>query len=187
MGVRTQQFSGATMWRSRADFEKDLARSYRHAKIPVDKNRIAIGSALLVYGAKGRKKSLPKNAATAFGILDTLISDAIIWHHSMALLFMQRLENARRPFDQALMALFMRVSQDSIVVQHLIAKGYDVQARNLLRSIDEHTDTIYYLCLRPEACSEFVATEDEKSANEFWYKHIIPSFVDIDSSAPRRG
>ena len=70
------------------------------------------------------------------------------------------------------MALSRRVAQDAMVVRRLICEGYDVQARNLLRSLDEHLGAIYYLCLKPGACSKFIAAQTEKSANKFWWAHI---------------
>jgi hypothetical protein len=80
----------------------------------------------------------------------------------------------------------MKVSQDSMVVRNLIVVGYDVQARNLLRSIDEHVDAIYYLCLRPEACDKFVLTIDDKSSNAFWYEHIRGARKFIDGELRRK-
>lgn len=47
-----------------------------------------------------------------------------------------------------------------------------MQAKNILRSIDEHAYTIFLLAIRPELADDFVLTNDDESANRFWWKHI---------------
>jgi hypothetical protein len=89
-------------------------------------------------------------------------------------------------FLVALRALLMRVTQDATVIRNLIHDGFDVQARNLLRSADEHVNTIYYLCLRPEVSGEFISAEDEESANQFWHRHIKRSRKFIYDTISRR-
>ena len=59
-----------------------------------------------------------------------------------------------------------------MVVRNLINEGFDVQAKNILRSIDEHAYTIFLLAIRPELADDFVLTNDDESANRFWWKHI---------------
>ncbi len=73
-----------------------------------------------------------------------------------------------------------------MVVRRLMVDGYDVQAKNLLRSVDEHIDAVYYLCIRPALCDEFVLTIDEESANKFWWNHIRRARKAIDSELRRR-
>jgi hypothetical protein len=64
----------------------------------------------------------------------------------------------------------------------LIQEGFDTQAKNLLRSIDEHVEAIYYLSIKPEVAEEFVSAQDEKSANQFWHNHIKRSRKIIDDA-----
>lgn len=80
----------------------------------------------------------------------------------------------------------MKISQDAMVVRRLMVDGCDVQAKNLLRSVDEHIDAVYYLCIRPAVCDEFVQTVDEQSANRFWFEHIRRARKFIDSEIRRR-
>jgi hypothetical protein len=122
---------------------------------------------------KKRKGKPPKEVLAALSIFDDLLLDAILWTHCLSIrVYQSRSLTKRRDFKRAIAALFMKVSQDAMVVRNLMAAGYDVQARNLLRSIDEHVDALYYLCLRPDACGEFVQTNDSGSANRFWWQHI---------------
>lgn len=173
-GTKTQT------WKSKKGFERDLFASYKMFELQPDGLNVPFGSSLFSYQQKNHKVSLPKRASAGLSILDALMMDAIIWHHSFAMLLLNRVKSQSQTFERAIFALHMKIAQDALVVRNLILAGYDVQAKNILRSIDEHVDTVYYLCLKPELASEFVLTNDEKSANEFWWRHIRKSRKVID-------
>jgi hypothetical protein len=120
--------------------------------------------------------------------LDDLALDAIFWSHSLSVrLYETKTAIAKKGnFKISIAALLMKISQDAMAVRHLMVNGYDVQAKNLLRSIDEHVDTVYVLCLRPDLCDEFVLTEDEESANKFWWAHVRRAREFIDSELRKR-
>jgi hypothetical protein len=103
--------------------------------------------------------------AAALSVLDDLNLDAIFWFQSLIALLLKRVDTDKSAFHRSIFAVLMRVTQDAMVIRNLICSGFDVQARNLLRSMEEHVDTIYYLCLKPEASEEFVYADDDVKAN----------------------
>ncbi len=174
------------MWRTRRDFDIDLFESYKKSGLQRAEPIVPMGSALIVVGAKGHKVKLPKKVSVALSVLDDLILDAIIWQHSFGILLLNAKPTENQYLHRSLMALFMRVAQDAMVIRNLIRTGFDAQAKNLLRSLDEHADAICYLCLKPEVCSEFVQTEDEDSGNKFWWKHLRHSRQIIDAAIVKK-
>jgi hypothetical protein len=111
-----------------------------------------------------------------------MILDAVLWYQALTMLMLEERRGPDPFFQQAIEGLLMRVSQDAMVIRNLIRDGYDAQAKNILRSLDEHADAIYYLCLRPETSEEFVRADDDKSANHFWHRHIKRSRNVIDDA-----
>ena len=173
------------MWKTRKDFNRDFFESYRSSKFRFGDKIVPIGAALL--RAKPKKSKPPREVSTALLILDDLVLDAIFWTHSLSIRLLNTRSLRKRPnFRRSVFALLMKIGQDAMVVRNLIVDGYDVQARNLLRSIDEHVDALYYLCLRPEVCDEFVLTNDSESANKFWWQHIRRARIVIDAELQRR-
>jgi hypothetical protein len=135
---------------------------------------------MIVREAKRHKSHVPRKVAAALSVLDDLNLDAIFWFQSLIALLLKRINTDKSAFHRSVFALLMRVTQDAMVIRNLIYNDFDVQARNLLRSVEEHVDTIYYLCLKPEASEEFVDADDEIKANQFWYTHIRGSRKVID-------
>jgi hypothetical protein len=160
------------MWRGRKSFEADLFASYRAAGLQEGQETFSPMGATLIDQAATDIGKLPKKVAAALSALDDLMLDAIIWYHSVVMVFWNAQPASDQHFDRAMMALFMRVAQDAMVVRNLIQAGFDVQAKNILRSIEEHVDTIYLLCIQPSLCEDFVRADDEESINQFWWKHL---------------
>jgi len=160
------------VWRNRKDFEVDFFKSYRRSRLQRAKRIAAMGSAIIRGEAKRHKRSVPRRVVTALSILDDLNLDAILWLQALTTLMLDESSLPESSFKRAIIALLMRLTQDAMVVRNLIADGFDVQAKSLLRSIDEHIDAIYYVCLKPEVSDAFVAAQDERSANRFWYEHF---------------
>jgi hypothetical protein len=173
------------MWRTRTDFEADFFASYRKSGLQRARKIVPMGSVLIGEQARIHKTKLPRKVSIALSVLDDLILDAILWHHLLVMLFWGQKPTSTRFFNRAMMALFMRVVQDAIVVRNLIQTGYDAQAKSLLRSIDEHADAIYYLCLRPAEAERFTLTNDDESANRFWWEHFRKSRKIIDEALLR--
>lgn len=169
------------MWRSRKDFESDLFKSYKKSRLQLMPRVVPMGAALIGYKARTHKVATPRRVATALRVLDDLMLDAILWHHALAMLLQAKPDDPNS-LQRSISALLMRIVQDAIVVRNLVQAGFDVQAKNLLRSIDEHVDAVYYLCLTPEACEEFVRADDDESTNQFWWKHIRRSHKKIDDA-----
>ena len=160
------------MWRSRRAFEADYFASYKESGLQDGPKYQPMGATIIGMGARRKAPKLPRKVAAALSVLDDLILDAIIWYHSVVMVLWNKPPDLDKYFDRAIMALFMRVAQDSMVVRNLMEAGFDIQARNLLRSIEEHVDAIYFLCLQPAACEQFVRTEDGERANRFWWEHL---------------
>lgn len=168
------------MWKTRAEFERDLFASYLKSGLQRPQYKIVPFGAEL-FKVRDKRNQAPKRRLVGPSVIDDLLLDAIVWHHSLAMrLGAAKIGTRHRAFQRALFALLMRVVQDSMVVRNLIKGGYDVQGRNLLRSIFEHIDTIYYLCFVPSASREFVRTNEEESSNKFWWEHIRRSRKMID-------
>ncbi len=162
------------MWNSREDFDAFLRDAYQEFGLSSDDLKSqAIGSVL--WDLRDQTKiTVPTSTEIGLSILDALISDAILWNNLFYAHLIAFSKNAetKSAFLQSMWALFAKITQDTIIVRDLINAGYDVQARNALRSLEEHIDFAIYLCLHPDVGSEFVETQDEEAANKFWYKHI---------------
>jgi hypothetical protein len=173
---------GNKLWRNRKDFERDLKTSYKASKWnEVDPN-VPFGRELVNYQVKNHKPRLPKKVATVLSVLNDLVLDAIVWHHSFAMLLMNRNSGQLNSLERSLLVLQMKIVQDAFVVRNLMLSGFDIQAKNILRSIDEHVDLACYLCVKPEAAEEFVSTEDGETANVFWWRHVRGARKVIDSA-----
>jgi hypothetical protein len=172
------------MWTTRRDFEVTLFGSYELCGLKRARKHGSMGSVLWQVRAD-EKIEVPSTTIVGLSVLDDLISDAILWFNCFSALIPQYVRVCAGKTDadlfRCLSALGMKLVQDSIVTRDLIRGGYDVQARNLLRSINEHVNTIYYICIVPNVCGEFMLTQDEESANTFWYKHIRKARKVIDA------
>jgi hypothetical protein len=162
------------MWRGRKTFEADLFASYKAAGLQEGVARyLPMGATFIEMGAaRTRIRKPPRKITAALSVLDDLMLDAIIWYHCVVMVLWPEKPDLDRHFERAMMALFMRVAQDAMVVRNLIQAGFDVQAKNILRSIEEHVDALYLLCIRPELCEDFIRAEDDASINQFWWKHL---------------
>jgi len=64
------------------------------------------------------------------------------------------------------------------IVAHLLAirklalSGFDLAARQVLRSLCEYVDVWQLLVLKPEAVVDFLNTHEADSSNAFWYRHL---------------
>lgn len=159
-------------WRGRKSFEGDLFASYKSAGLQFGKIGVPMGAALFESQAAIPVGKLPKKVADGLSVIDDLLLDAIIWYHTVAMMIWEKEPSSNDFFHRAIMALFMRVAQDAVAVRNLIHTGFDVQAKNILRSLDEHVDAICLLCIRPSLCEQFVRTNDEKRANSFYHGHL---------------
>jgi hypothetical protein len=168
------------MWTTEADFHDELYRSYKDAKLT---DYAVPGHALgsVVWAVRESEEIIiPQSTKRGLSIVDYLLSDAIFWVAAFHMTLIANNGEKATPLFRTIFALTLKVTQDSVVVRDLIVRGYDLQARNLVRSIGEHIDAIYYLCLHPEACDEFVRTEDEEGANQFWHRHLKKARGAID-------
>src|ERR1700730_14048397 len=100
------------MWRTRTDFEADFFASYRKSGLQRAREIVPMGSVLIGEQARIHKIKLPRKVSIALSVLDDLIFDAILWHHSLVMLFWGQKPTSTRFFHRAMMALFMRVVQD---------------------------------------------------------------------------
>lgn len=169
------------MWECEADFKTALHHSYEVAKLADFIEPGHTWGSLVWRARESGEISIPESTKIGLAIIDDLLSDAIIWFTSFHTTLIGNDEHERpSPLFLSIFALSLKLTQDSIVVRDLIVKGYDLQARNLVRSIGEHIDAIYYLCLHPDVCAEFIKTEDEETSNLFWYRHLRTARESID-------
>jgi len=54
----------------------------------------------------------------------------------------------------------------------LVLSGFDVPAKQVLRSFVEHLDVLNLLVLRPELAEEFQRAETPEASNEFWNRYV---------------
>jgi hypothetical protein len=101
------------MWRGRKSFEADLFASYRAAGLQEGEETFSPMGATLIDQAATDIGKLPKKVAAALSALDDLMLDAIIWYHSVVMVFWNAQPASDQHFDRAVMALFMRVAQDA--------------------------------------------------------------------------
>src|SRR5688572_29844511 len=135
------------MWRTKKDFEKSLKDSYKRFGLPVQK--LGLGAELREFRRLHDPKGVPV-AERGLAVLDVLVTDAILWCFLFSMVFFrERATVSDKSLRQALWSLSNLIVQDSIVIRDLINSGFDLQARNLLRSLDEHLDVIYYICIHP--------------------------------------
>jgi hypothetical protein len=158
------------MWKTKRDFERSLGASYKQFRLP--RQKLGQGAALWEIRKTHEVKGVHA-AERGLAVLDVLVSDAIAWCFLLSgLLFKHRELFSDKDLHRSLWALINALVQDSIVIRDLINQGFDLQARNLLRSFDERLDLIYYICVNPGAAAEFAASTDEKTSNDFWRRHL---------------
>jgi hypothetical protein len=116
------------------------------SKLQRAKKLLPMGREIIGRELRRKKAAPPKKVSAALTVLDDLILDGILWHQSFTMILWEKKRVPDNEFRKSLLALLMRATQDATVVRNLMKDGYDVQARNILRSIDEHMDAIYYLC-----------------------------------------
>lgn len=96
-------------WRNRGDFEKDLFLSYRKSKLQKHEPFVPYGSILVSHQAKTHRPKLPKKVVETFSVLDDLMLDAIVWHHSFVMLIQSRKFKPHQTFERSLHALHMKI------------------------------------------------------------------------------
>lgn len=74
--------------------------------------------------------------------------------------------------DKCRMSIGAAVISYAISLRKLAIDGHEVPARHIMRSLREYVDVLALLTIKPELSDNFILTQDEKSANDFWWKHI---------------
>ncbi len=92
----------------------------------------------------------------------------------LALCYFVRLSRAKRitPKNQAGFTLASGIAADVGAIALLCREGFDIQAKNLLRSLREKLDCLIAVQLNRRFAVEFVAAEGSDNANRFWHKRI---------------
>jgi hypothetical protein len=120
------------MWSTEADFQNDFYRSYKEARLgDYVKPGEVLGS--IIWAIRSSQEiTVPQSTKSGLSVINNLLSDAIFWFAS----FHMTLEDKERASTlfSSIFALTLKITQDSIVVRDLIVRGYDLQARNLVRS-----------------------------------------------------
>lgn len=102
--------------------------------------------------------------------------DCLLWSTSLSKALVETMmakkEGVLPPLFTACMLLSSAITSHLFSIRLLVLSGFDVQAKQIARSLSEHVDTLLLLILHPELADEFSLTEDRDRANEFWNKHL---------------
>jgi hypothetical protein len=69
-------------------------------------------------------------------------------------------------------ALVGAITSHLISIRSLVSLGFDVSAKQVLRSLSEHCDALFLLLRKPELEAEFATPNDWDASNKFWHKYI---------------
>jgi hypothetical protein len=65
-----------------------------------------------------------------------------------------------------------RIVTDALAIRILIQSGFDVQAKALLRSLDECCEFFSAILVKPDLAKEFFDSQELEKSREFWHKNV---------------
>lgn len=73
---------------------------------------------------------------------------------------------------RAAFTVFALLRTDLQSVQLLCSRGYDMQARNILRSVRERTDVAGCCCLDVQFAASYISARSPEEVNQFWHQNV---------------
>ena len=75
-------------------------------------------------------------------------------------------------FIRSCFAVSCRIVSDSMGIRLLVQNGFDVQAKAMLRSLDECCELLAAFLIKPELTVEFFESQQLEYSRKFWYQHV---------------
>ena len=125
---------------------------------------------------KSRRKSLEIDGVRPFSLRRHLLalsfcSDFTMTtiSHLMLVLFTNKEADSRY---RAALTIFALLRTDLQSIQLLCSRGFDMQARNILRSVRERTDVTGCCCLDGQFAARYISARLPEEVNQFWHQNI---------------
>ena len=102
---------------------------------------------------------------------------ALLWLYEYAtaltLAFLEKSGDKQKDARHNVMMLIAwRACTDFAAVRTLVLEGFDVQAKQVLRSASENIDALGAAALNPDFAADFVSEQDLERTKVMWFKHI---------------
>ncbi|MFG1203659.1 hypothetical protein V5F29_14820 [Xanthobacter aminoxidans] len=111
--------------------------------------------------------------------LDTWVSiydEYTSWFHSVSISLQDPLKtdryNEKLYLNRSLLVLSVRIFSDLLAIRSLCLDGFDVQAKNILRSTVENIDVLCAIIIDPDISEKFCDANDPIKSNEFWHRFV---------------
>lgn len=104
-----------------------------------------------------------------------LYDECLSWLVSLWLVLAARLydkEQSKRSDVAAYIVLLSSIISTLFSARHLVIAGYDVQARQIVRSLREHADLFIAMYLDKSLIPLFLKTDTPERGNQFWHSKI---------------
>jgi hypothetical protein len=171
---------------------KRLRRPPTHGPIPDTKTKILIATLWEHFDPNFRSRGRP-------GLLvDQIVSEADSWNaevknptlHNWILLFDEFcswyvsltwvLAKGRGHTDEStvintFLAISSYIATQHLAIRRLVLQGFDIQAKQLTRSLVEHFDLATLLALRTDLVEIFASSETAEASNHFWHSQLARS------------
>jgi hypothetical protein len=102
-----------------------------------------------------------------------ILDEYLCWCISYTMV-MQYAVSKRRPTDllRSFLAIGAAIVSLTASIRKLVLEGQELPSRHLMRCLREYVDLQCILQMNPGLCEQFIKTQDEISANTFWYQHL---------------
>jgi hypothetical protein len=130
-------------------------------------------STLLQIDARKRERAVLQIDNWVF-VIDSLIS----WYVVLAVCFSRAARGRRTSSPRTnieLGSFFLvlgAIVNYAIAISRLCAPGFDLPAKQVLRSLIEYTELLTLFDVQPELLREFHAKQDVEDANKFWHAYL---------------
>lgn len=118
-----------------------------------------------------------RNAADRLATLDNwllLFDEFCLWYISLTCTLLEEVRRVDEATEatRAYLALSSYISSQHLAIRRLVVHGFDVQAKQLVRSLVEHLDLAVLLSLAPEFIGPFFSSDTPETSNHFWHSRL---------------
>jgi len=101
-----------------------------------------------------------------------IYDEYISWMLSYSMLLIGEMHKESPSYVKAMAMLSGAITSHAISIRRLVLSGHDVSAKQVTRSLGEYVDVALLIFQNSDLAEEFVRTDSEKAANEFWNKYV---------------
>ena len=138
------------------------------------------------YGTEGRpgfeihdllSEAKDENASRtvpSIGKLVRCFDEFALWYVSLIAVLWEgtKLHDDKHVSRKVYLALLSHVCHQHFAIRQLVLNGFDIAAKQILRSLVENLDVAVLMGIRPELQQEFLKTESAEASNAFWHRHL---------------